>query len=125
MKTGLKLLVLCLALTFALTGCKRNQGSDEPTPPPQQREAEDNRPPTDFFTIGVSTRAEVVSRLGEPNGVHFAPDGTEVLTYASGHITGKAFIPFYFGDDRYRTHEYRFEFRNGLLVGKSSDNRNY
>lgn len=125
MKSGLKLLVLCLALTFALTGCKRNRGADAPTPPPQQREAEDNRPPTDYFTIGVSTKADVVARLGEPNGVRVNKDGTEVLTYSSGHITGKAFIPFYFGDDRYRTHEYRFEFKHGLLVGKSADDRHY
>jgi hypothetical protein len=124
MKLGLKLLVLGLVLTFALTGCKRNQGSDEPTPPPQQQ-TEDNRPPTDFFTIGVSTKEDVVARLGQPNGVRLDKDGTEVLTYSSGHVTGKAFIPFYFGDDRYRTHEYRFEFRKGLLVGKSADDRNY
>jgi hypothetical protein len=124
MKLGLKLLVLCLVASFALAGCKRNQGSDEPSPPPEQK-VEDNRPPTEFFTIGVSTKEEVIARLGQPNGVQIAKDGTEVLTYSSGHITGKAFIPFYFGDDRYRTHEYRFEFRKGVLVGKSADDRHY
>lgn len=124
MKHSLKLLVLCLLVCLALPGCKRNRTADEPGAPPP-RATEDDRPPTEFFTIGVSTKTDVIARLGQPNGARINQDGTEVLTYSSGHLTGKAFIPFYFGDDRYRTQEYRFEFKNGVLVGKSADKRNY
>jgi len=76
----------------------------------------------DQYVIGETTRAEVVSEWGEPTGRSVNEKQEEVITYNKSHITGKQFIPFYFGTDWYRVKIYTFSFnKDGILIGMSTE----
>jgi hypothetical protein len=72
---------------------------------------------TGEYVIGMTTKADVIAKLGEPNGRGVKADGSETLSYASSRFTGKAFNPFYFGNDNMRKKVALFIFdRNGVLL---------
>lgn len=123
MRKAVKLLSLCLVLGLALAvaGCNKSSSKTADNDPPKKQEVN----PADF-TIGKSTKEEVIAKMGQPTGRAVATNGEETITYHSGHMTGKAFIPFYFGSDRYRTHEYKYVFdKKGILTSMSTDDKKY
>jgi hypothetical protein len=70
----------------------------------------------EWFTVGKTTRDEIIAKCGEPNGRGMRADGVETLRYSSTRFTGKAYNPFYFGGDNVRKKIAVFTLdRNGVL----------
>lgn len=105
-----------ILFSFFLIGC-RTTSSESTTKKAPAKGVKDYK-----FVNGKTTKAELVQKLGQPNGVR-NDNGEETLTYNKGHITGKSFIPGYslFGKDAYRNKHYEFSFgTNGVLKSQRS-----
>jgi hypothetical protein len=108
--------VLMVLLPLSIVcGC-----SSPDNPPATQPQAA--APPTiqEKYTIGKTTKAEILAEWGEPQSMTVT-QSSEVLTYNRSHPTGKEYIPLYHGRDSYRVKLYMFTFnREGLLTAMSS-----
>jgi len=106
---------IAIALSLVvLSGC----GGAEPTP--KEKAAQ-----TQKYKVGETTKADIIEELGNPNGISYNSKGEEVLMYRRRHITGKGFIPFYFGSDRVRTTMQQFSFKDGILTAYTSTSNHY
>ncbi len=111
-----KSIFLVMLFLFFTYGCS---GSVRPQPAEPQKIQEE-------FEIGITTKEDVISRWGNPSGISINEKGEEILTYNKSHMTGKSFIPFYFGRDHYRMKFYNFTFnKEGILIGMSSNEQHY
>ena len=71
------------------------------------------------FKVGKTTKIDVMERMGRPTSTSYSSDGQEVLLYNKTRVTGKAWIPFYYGRDRVRVQYMSFTFKNNILTGFS------
>lgn len=110
------------AATYSAPAATTPQDEAVPVPPPPRPPKERSVVVWDqTFTIGVSTRDDVTEIFGKPQSVAMLEDGGEMITYNSGHLTGKSFAPFYFGTDTYRLKTATFTFdANGTLKSTST-----
>ena len=116
-----KLLFLALLSGSLACGCS---SSDQP----QAARAQAVTPTTvqEMYTIGKTAKEQVLAEWGKPNGVAINEKGEEVLTFNKSHVTGKQFIPFYFGRDSFRVKLYNFTFnKEGILTGVSASEQHY
>ena len=102
--------LLAVALAFALGGCARlasNQAASEPAPAsaePAAPAADQSRPvvSSDGFKgeiIGYPAPGSKFSRVAIGMPIREVEDRIGSPSDTAAHITGKAFIPFYFGGD--------------------------
>jgi len=96
-----------LLIVGLLVGCGGAKPAPKKTAPAVSKTAQ--------FKIGKTTKSDVIAVLGQPNSVSTADDGTEILSFYSVKRTGKAWIPFYYGNDRVRTSNDILKFKNGIL----------
>ena len=109
--------IIGIALSvFIFSGCT----GSEPSPQKQAKVQKQLK-----FTIGKTTKSELVSVLGNPAGDSFNAKGEETLFYRDSHMTGKAWIPFYMGSDSIRTKVQQFTFKNDILTAQSTTNSHY
>jgi len=124
MKAMENILLLLLILAFFVIGCRTAQTKKDESV--KQSYTPQQVAPEDKFVRGTTTKAEVIAALGNPNGTAINEKGEEILTYDKSHITGKAFIPFYFGRDNYRRIIKKYTFnKNGILIETESFERHY
>jgi len=100
---------------FIFGGC----GGSKPAP---QKKTQAEKPK---FEIGKTTKEDVIAALGEPSGDSFNSVGEEVLFYRHTRVTGKAWIPFYYGHDRVRTKFEQYKFKDGILTGIAQSHQHY
>ncbi len=113
----LKLLMASATALFLLAGC----GGSGPKPATQKQAKSQYK-----YVIGKTTINDIISRFGQPSGRSYNSKHETVLTYNNTHITGKAFIPFYYGSDAVRSSIKTFTFsKKGLLVSYSINNNHY
>jgi len=103
-----------------LSGC----GSSQPAPA-QQNSAQQEANTMPKFEVGKTTKDDVIAVLGQPTGQAMNSKGEETIYYRNTHITGKAWIPFYYGSDRVRTKMMQYTFKNNILVSTSSASNHY
>jgi len=108
-------LVAFVLSVFILSGC----GGSKPAPKVSKAQHQPK------FVIGKTTKSEIISLLGEPNGDSYNSKGEEILLYQSSHITGKAWIPFYHGTDRVRMKMQQYSFKDNVLTAFSTNSRHY
>ena len=113
-----KLAMVAVSLVV-LSGCGNSQ------PAPANQSSTQGADGTTNFKIGKTTKDEVIAVLGQPNGQSMNSNGEEVLFYHNRHITGKAFIPFYYGSDRVRSKQAKYTFKNNVLTAMSSSSAHY
>ncbi len=106
-KKSLMIALAALAVFAVLAGCARNKSTEDTTTPQKQEKSEkvdkkaDKKDESKTGIIGTPARGskfaklklgmtmnEVFAKIGKPNAQWHRP-------------TGKAHIPFYFGDDRW------------------------
>ncbi len=112
-------IVSAIILSLGITGC----GGSKPAPAKKQTKQKTQK--KHKFVVGKTTKDEVIAALGEPSGRSVNSKGEEVLTYRSGHPTGKAWIPFYYGRDRWRTEVKTYTFKNNILVDYAESSQHY
>ena len=71
------------------------------------------------FVTGKTTKDDVMEKLGGPTSVTHGSNGEETLTYNRSHLTGKAWIPFYFGRDTYKVEYFVLTFKDNILTSFS------
>jgi hypothetical protein len=109
--------IIAISLSvLAFSGC----GGSKPAPQKQAKVQQEVK-----FTIGKTTKSEVISKLGNPTGDSFNSKGEETLLYQNTHMTGKAFIPFYFGSDKVQVKVQQFTFKNDILTAQSIATSHY
>lgn len=114
-------LFLLLLFSLLTCGCGSSDESQAAEPRPTEPQAMQ-----DQYVMGQTTKAEVVSQWGRPTGKSINEKQEEILTYNKSYMTGKQFIPFYFGGDIYRMQVYTFTFnKDGILTGMSSDEQHF
>ena len=112
----LRLFIVVATALFMLSGC----GAAKPKPVKQEVQKEHQ------YKIGKTTINEVMSKLGNPSGRSYNAKGEDILVYNSRHLTGKSFIPFYYGSDRIHMKMQKFTFsKDGVLTNYTVDERHY
>ena len=116
-----KILILpAAALLLGLSGC----GNSQPTPPGQK--AQPKMQQIHKYVIGKTTEEDVIAELGNPSIRSINSKGEEILIYRSSHLTGKAWIPFYYGSDRWRIKVQTFTFdKNHILKNYAVTSNHY
>jgi len=109
-------IIAILLSVLVFSGC----GGAKPAPQKQAKVQKQVK-----FIIGKTTKSEVINALGNPNGDAFNSKGEETLIFHNTHMTGKAWIPFYFGSDRVRTKVQQFTFKNDILTAQSTNTNHY
>lgn len=71
------------------------------------------------FKVGKTTKSDVMEKLGGPTSVSRSSDGQEILSYDKSRVSGKAWIPFYYGNDRVVVNHMSFTFKNDILTAFS------
>ncbi len=123
MRIRTEILFLCLSFMFCTYGCG---GAKTKPDKSLQDNSSKTQTPVNEFVVNKTTKAEVIKKLGKPSGVAINEKGEETLTYNKSHITGKAFIPFYFGSDKYRIKISTYTFdKNGILIKTSKSEQHY
>ena len=67
----------------------------------------------------------MLSELGNPSGRSYNSKGEDVLIYTNRHITGKQFIPFYYGSDRMRMKTQKFTFSKDSVLSNYTVNESH
>jgi len=123
-KLKLPLLALVVGSTCLLAGCQtstRSEGSTRTTEPAAKSSD------AEAAVVGTPAKNSKFTKLQMGMGVQQVTDLIGQPTDQGAYITGKAFIPFYFGGDRYR-HELRYKGQGRLVfaggnVGNLSGSR--
>ena len=116
---------LLIFFSFIVAGCHTVQPKKDQTKQNTLSESERVLPESEFV-MGKTKKEEVIAKWGKPNGVSINEKGEEILTFNRSHITGKAFIPFYYGRDSYRRVIKTAKFnKKGVLIGITRTNEHY
>lgn len=115
MKLKLLAIVPVVSAIVLLNGC----GGAKPTP------AQTKAQTASKFAIGKATKDDVIAALGNPTAVSATSTGEELLVYNTSHITGKSFIPFYYGNDHVRMTSSTYKFKNNILTDYSQSSSHY
>ncbi len=112
-----KMLLIAISLVgvISFSGCG---GSKNPEPAVAKSQVKES------YVVGKTTKDEILLKHGQPNGITKSKDG-ETLIYAKVKRTGKAWIPFYRGNDRVRISNHKFTFKDNLLTDYSTTKSQY
>ncbi|WOE69595.1 hypothetical protein [Hydrogenimonas thermophila] len=123
-----KKIVVCVGIVTALvlSGCGSSASSVSPKSSEKTNKTSmKSSSKADDFQIGKTTKEEILAKYGKPNSVSVSANGIETLIYTRSHITGKAWIPFYYGSDRVRSYTKIFKFKNGVLTDYTTSENHY
>lgn len=118
-----KKILICAGIVTSLmiSGC----GSSASSVTLNKKRVKKSSPIVEDFKIGKTTKEEILAKYGKPNSISVSATGVETLVYIRNHITGKAWIPFYYGSDRVRTYTKIFKFKNGVLTDYTTSENHY
>ena len=116
-KLNLPLLALVVASACLVASCRtspRSEGSTRATEPQAQSSAAN-----EAAVVGTPAKGSKFTKLKMGMSVKQVTDAIGEPTAQGAYITGKAFIPFYYGGDRYR-HELRYKGQGRLVFAGGS-----
>lgn len=117
------LVVSLVALVSAASGCKTMETREAPASSAQASTTSDGQPITIVKSTTGDFDGEIIGKINPKSKFAKVKIGMSkkqvddligVHSDQSGHMSGKAFIPFYFGRDAYRT-EYYYK-KEGRLI---------